>query len=327
MSEKNMVRPKVSIVIPVYNGANYLAQAIESALAQTYDNIEIIVVNDGSTDDGETDRVIDHYIDRVRYLKKENGGSSSALNTGIRNMTGEWFSWLSHDDLYYPQKIQRQVEWMNRLEVPEYELSDYVFFAAADLIDENGSLIRKTRANAEKERRNWIENLPGNEYLIAEPNRSTFHGCSCLIHKSVFNKVGMFDESLRLLNDLDMWYRIYIGGFRLEYLPEPLVQGRIHEKQISRSVGYSIHNPEQDWFWDRSFKWLIQNHADNDWLFFLFGRNAYLKTRNEDGRKAFAVVAKLRPERKTELKIKACAYQFRASIRTLGKKVYLALRA
>ena len=72
--------PKVSIVIPVYNGANYMREAIDSALNQTYKNIEVIVINDGSIDNGETDRIARSYGDRIVYVKKENGGVSSALN-------------------------------------------------------------------------------------------------------------------------------------------------------------------------------------------------------------------------------------------------------
>ena len=87
-----MYQPKISIVIPAYNASNYLAEAIDSALAQTYPNVEIIVVNDGSKDDGATERIALSYGDKIRYFSKENGGSSSALNTGIANMTGEWFS-------------------------------------------------------------------------------------------------------------------------------------------------------------------------------------------------------------------------------------------
>ena len=325
--EEEEIKPLVSIVIPVYNGANYVAEAIESALAQTYKHIEIIVVNDGSNDDGETERVVAQYQDKVRYIRKENGGSSSAINCGIKNMSGEWFSWLSHDDLYYPEKIQHQIEYLNCLNLTESELADHILFSAADLIDANGKIIKVSRIKNEQKITNFIKALPGNEYFIAEPTRFNFHGCSCLIHKSALEKVGLFDESLRLLNDVDMWYRLYIAGFVLEYLPESLVKGRVHAKQISRSIGFSYHNPEQDWFWDRSFNWLLENHADNDRLFFLFGRNAYLKTRSEDGHRAFTVVEKLRPEKRVELKIKASVYWLRASVRTLGKKVYLALRA
>ncbi|MDD4547058.1 MAG: glycosyltransferase family A protein, partial [Oscillospiraceae bacterium] len=97
-----MINPLVSIVIPVYNGSNYLAEAVDSALAQTYKNIEIVVVNDGSNDEGATEKVAKSYGDKIRYFSKENGGVSSALNLGIENMKGDYFSWLSHDDLYKP---------------------------------------------------------------------------------------------------------------------------------------------------------------------------------------------------------------------------------
>ena len=83
------MRPKVSIVIPVFNGENYLHEAIDSALAQTYKNCEIIVVNDGSTDN--TEAIAKSYGNKIRYFRKENGGGSSALNLGIDNMEGEDF--------------------------------------------------------------------------------------------------------------------------------------------------------------------------------------------------------------------------------------------
>ena len=81
-----MYSPKISIVIPAYNASNYLSEAIDSALAQTYPNVEIIVVNDGSKDDGATRAVALSYGDKIRYFEKENGGSSSALNMGIATM-------------------------------------------------------------------------------------------------------------------------------------------------------------------------------------------------------------------------------------------------
>ena len=106
--------PKVSIVIPVYNGSDYLKEAIESALAQTYKNIEIIVVNDGSNDNGNTQRIALSYGNEIRYYYKENGGTATALNFGIEKMQGEYFSWLSHDDVYYPEKISTQIEYLNK---------------------------------------------------------------------------------------------------------------------------------------------------------------------------------------------------------------------
>ncbi len=102
--------PLVSIVIPVFNGSNYLKEAIDSALSQTYHNIEVIVVNDGSNDHGQSREIALSFGNKVVYYEKENGGVSSAFNFGIKNMKGEYFSWLSHDDLYYNNKIEVQIE-------------------------------------------------------------------------------------------------------------------------------------------------------------------------------------------------------------------------
>ena len=318
--------PKVSIVIPAYNASNYLAEAIESALAQTYDNIEIIVVNDGSKDDGATRQVAMSYGDKIRYFEKENGGSSSALNRGIREMTGEWFSWLSHDDLYYPNKVERQIDAIRELALPEEDLSNHIFFSDSDLIDGNGKYIRRADMAGAKETARYISELPGNKYLIAEPTRFTFHGCSCLIHRDTFARVGAFDETLRLVNDVDLWFRLYADGCVVHYLPEPLVMGRVHAKQVSRSIGFSYHNPEQDMFWARSLDWLEKHHPENYDLFYAFGRNAYLKTRNREGDRAFALASNLCPEKKAWLARKKWGYKGYAAGRSMAKWLYMKLK-
>ena len=269
-----MYTPKVSIVIPAYNASNYLAEAIDSALAQTYPNVEIVVVNDGSRDDGATERVALSYGDKIRYFAKENGGSSSALNTGIAHMTGEWFSWLSHDDLYMPQKLERQVAYMASLNIDSAELPNHIFFSASELIDAKGKTIRACDDKQAQRMAATVDSLPHNGYLIAEPTVYNFNGCSCLIHRDALARVGGFDEKLRLLNDLDLWYRMYAENYVVHYIPEPLVKGRVHAKQVSKSIGYSYHNPEQDMFWNRSLDWLIDHYPGEEKLFFLFGRNA-----------------------------------------------------
>ena len=107
-----MKKPKVSIIIPVYNGSLYLEEAIETAINQTYDNIEIIVVNDGSNDNNKTRLIAEKYKNKIKYFEKENGGVSTALNLGIKKMTGSYFSWLSHDDKYKPDKIEKQIKYL-----------------------------------------------------------------------------------------------------------------------------------------------------------------------------------------------------------------------
>lgn len=317
-----MYSPKISIVIPAYNASNYIAEAIDSALAQTYSNLEIIVVNDGSGDGGATERVALSYGNRIRYFSKENGGSSSALNMGIANMTGEWFSWLSHDDLYTPEKLQKQVEYIRSLAIPAEELSKHIFFSASEIIDANGKVIRSCNAKASAAFANTVNTVPHNGYLIAEPTVYSFHGCSCLVHRDAFAEVGMFDEGLRLLNDLDLWFRFYSRGYKIHYLPEPLVKGRVHAKQVSKSIGYSYHNPEQDMFWNRSLDWLLVHYPQEELLFYRFGRNAYLKTRNKEGDRAFAHLSIPRLK-KSMLKnrYKCCAW-----VRHCAKMLYLKIK-
>lgn len=316
-----MYNPKISIVIPAYNASNYLAEAIDSALAQTYPNVELIVVNDGSTDDGATERIALSYGNKIRYFSKENGGSSSALNMGIANMTGEWFSWLSHDDLYMPDKLEKQVAYMNEHGmVDSCAISKNIFFSYWEFIDASGKTI-KTRNEAGKLARK-IAAMPHNGYLIAEPTVHIFHGCSCLIHRNAFTDVGCFDEKLRLLNDVDLWYRLFSANYKVHFIPQVLVKGRIHEAQVSRNIGYSYHNPEQDMYWNRSLDWLLENYPEDERLFYLYARNAYLKTRDAEGDRAFAHVESARI-RKVVLRsvYKGCAY-----VRNCAKKLYLLIK-
>jgi glycosyltransferase involved in cell wall biosynthesis len=313
--------PKISIVIPAYNASNYLADAIDSALAQTYKNVEIIVVNDGSQDDGATERVALSYGDKIRYFYKENGGSSSALNVGIANMEGEWFSWLSHDDLYLPQKLEQQVEYMNSLCVDGDERSRHIFFAASELIDATGRTIKRTCKAQSEARAASISAMPHNGYLIAEPTGYIFHGCTCLIHRDAFTDLGYFNEKLRLLNDVDLWYRLYSANYRVHFVPEVLVQGRVHGAQVSKSIGYSYHNSEQDMYWNRSLDWLVKHYPQEEKLFYRFARNAYLKNRNAEGNRAFAHI-KSANIKKNALKTlyKSCAFA-----RNLMKKFFLVI--
>ena len=318
--------PLVSIVIPAYNAANYLTEAIESALAQTYSNIEVLVVNDGSRDNGETERIALSYGNKIRYFSKTNGGSSSALNAGIKNMHGEWFSWLSHDDLYYPQKIEKQIAYLNELREKNGIVSNHVIFSGSEQINAEGVVLKRQDQVELYQIKDYLEAINGNQWLIAEPTRYMFHGCSCLIHKSVFDQIGGFDEGLRILNDFDIWYRIYSSDYKIHFIPEVLVKGRVHSKQLSYEIGYSYHNAEQDMFWNRSLEWLITYFPDQFELFFLFGRNAYLKTRNKEGDLAFEKACVLEPQKKATLFLKKYIYKLYAYCRTSAKKLYLMIR-
>jgi len=216
----------VSIVIPVYNGANYLGEAIDSALAQTYKNIEIIVVNDGSKDDGETEKVALSYGDKIRYFHKENGGVSSALNMGIREMRGEYFSWLSHDDLYTPEKIETQVRLI--------ETDKDIILCSGSLITESGKPMLHCTRTLDKV-------LNGRDLFEAFLHRYSLNGLGVLVPKEAFEKAGGFDESLRYLQDLDMWMRLMWYDYRFVCHSDLLVMTRIHKKQVTNTGSHMFY--------------------------------------------------------------------------------------
>lgn len=209
--------PLVSIVIPVYNGSNYLHEAIESALAQTYHNIEIIVVNDGSNDDGKTEQIALSYGKQVKYLAKENGGVATALNMAIEHMQGEYFSWLSHDDVYYPQKIQTQIEYLEA-----YGNEQTIVYSDYDTIDSKSNIIGSY--------------VLDHKLLINKPLYGllgTFiHGCSLLIPREVFDKNGLFDTDLRYTQDYDFFCKL-AKKYNFTHMDERLIQSRSHPQQDS----------------------------------------------------------------------------------------------
>ena len=226
-----MYNPLVTIVIPVYNGANYLNESISSALEQTYKNIEIIVVNDGSTDNGETEKIALSYGDKIRYLSKTNGGVSSALNLCIENMSGEWLSWLSHDDLYYPTKVEEEVNYVGKLleHNPNLNLDRVVVRCAAESIDIHGKTILKYNYSDVKEKEPLIEMILNNVYNYR------LAGCSFLLPRKAFDDIGGFNEKIRTVSDAEYWYRLLFAGYDFYYLDRCLIRGRVHKRQVGKT--------------------------------------------------------------------------------------------
>ena len=228
-------QPLVSIIIPVYNGSNFVKEAIESALAQTYENKEIIVVNDGSCDEGVTERMVLSYGEKVRYIYKENGGVSSALNLGIKSMKGEYFSWLSHDDLYLPQKIERQVEALSKINNREaLVLCDF------KCINKLGETITdKPRKKLAEGLRTWDEALA---HML---KNGSFNGCAFLIPKKALDEVDPFDEQLRYCQDALMWMNIFLAEYEVVVVNEKLVCNRVHDKQLTQTGKELFHKDSE----------------------------------------------------------------------------------
>jgi glycosyltransferase involved in cell wall biosynthesis len=228
MSQYN---PLVTIVIPVYNGNNFLKEAIDCALAQTYENLEIIVVNDGSTDDGASEEIAKAYGDRIIYIWKENGGVSSALNVAIKEMKGDWLSWLSHDDLYYANKIAKQVEFIRKLmeKDPTVNLEKIAIHCATESIDKDGKVIKTPNYKDIPEKEDSIDVIIGNIYNYR------LSGCSFLIPHAAFKNLGGFREDIRTVSDVEFWYRLLFNGYQFYCMSNDiLVKNRSHGKQVGK---------------------------------------------------------------------------------------------
>jgi glycosyltransferase involved in cell wall biosynthesis len=215
--------PKVSIVIPFYN-CPFINQALDSALNQTYKHIEIIVVDDGSTKYSEK---IEPYLSRIRYLKKENGGTATALNLGIMNATGEYFTWLSSDDLYDSLKVERQLAFMMERKA-EISYGNYV------LIDSNNQVISGPAGIGLSNRLQFLKKMQ---------KGCIINGCTVMLKLKLFEDVGLFCPLLSYTHDYDLWIKL-IEKYDFLYLDEPLVKRRIHqgmgtkkyEKQINQEI-------------------------------------------------------------------------------------------
>lgn len=226
--------PLVTIVIPVYNGENFLREAIDSALAQTYKNIEIIVVNDGSRDDGKTREIALSYGDRIRYFEKENGGCATALNHGIAQLKGDYFSWLSHDDKYLPEKIEHQINLLR--ELPEKKT---IIYGGYQVIDKDSKPLYPVCP--ERVLSSHKLNIPLLPLL-----RGLIHGCSLLIPVELFRKVGLFDATLPSTQDYALWFEFF-RVCPLHFQDRQLVQSRVHPDQGTHKIAKHIEECNELW--------------------------------------------------------------------------------
>lgn len=223
---------KVSIIIPVNSsrntrGAQYLRCAIESTLAQTYENIEVIVVNDGSEDNGESEKTALSFGDRIRYFYKQNGGVSSALNLGIQKAEGDWISWLSHDDLYTPDKIAVQMQSAEKLKAAGKDYSHCMYYCGGGFIDSDGNVLKKSM------------NVPcagfcvGRDVLYYMFKGLNIGGCGLLIPRGMFEETGFFDENMRYSQDQFMWFRAFLAGYGMYSDNRIMSYTRLHNMQTS----------------------------------------------------------------------------------------------
>lgn len=238
------MNPLVSIVIPVYNGSNYMREAIDSALAQTYSNIEIIVVNDGSNDGGKTREIALSYGDRIRYFEKENGGVSTALNLAVEKMNGRYFSWLSHDDTYLPDKIQVEIDALRSAgDMSRVVHSNCITLGMPERI--------QTQPNLKQFRQEFLETGAFGTMF------GFISGCTLLIPKFLFDAYGGFNPEHRAVQDYEKWFEMFRGK-RLIFVRKPLVFSRSHPEQTTNT--YRGMYGENLWL----YHWMISQIDEND---------------------------------------------------------------
>jgi glycosyltransferase involved in cell wall biosynthesis len=212
--------PLVSVIIPCLNRETLVGQAIESALGQTHQNVEIIVVNDGSTDG--TEKVVQSYTasGKVRYFKHEvNKGIPAARNTGIRNSLGEYVAFLDSDDMWLPNKVEVQVRAFAQDNTGQVG----IVWTDAYFVDEFGNT--KTKGAVLPRNFGLLDNERVLKLLFM---RNFVIGGTSMIRRSCFDEVGFLDEELRGgTDDYDLWLRL-APHFKFVYVPIPLATVRLH---------------------------------------------------------------------------------------------------
>jgi len=202
------MKPVVSVIIPFFN-CNYIEEAIESVLKQTYDHLEIIIVDDGS-DQQYFEKIKPFLKEDIKYFRKENGGTASALNEGINYSKGAYIAWLSSDDVYMPKKIETQIDWMQKNQY-------WISFTSFYMINENSEIIHQP---------NDIHLSPRQIKSILM-KRNVLNGSTCVFSKELVKNIGLFNERLLYTHDYEFWIRCS-QQYEIGYFNLPTVKYRIH---------------------------------------------------------------------------------------------------
>ena len=199
--------PLVSVIIPVYNGARYLGAALESVFAQTYREFEVIVVDDGSTDESG---VIAQGFPDVRYLQQTNQGVAAARNHGLEAARGDFVAFLDQDDLWTPDKLKLQVEYLLSHPDVGYTLTQQKYF-----LDPGGTLPA------------WFR-----KELFDSVHTGWVLG-TLVVRRTIFEQVGNFATGYSAANDSDWFFRAKAAGIPMAVMPELLLLKRIHDANDS----------------------------------------------------------------------------------------------
>jgi glycosyltransferase involved in cell wall biosynthesis len=202
--------PLISVIVPTYNRSRYLVTAVEGVFAQTYESLEIIIVDDGSTDD--TPQALKPYSGRVRCIYQENRGVSAARNRGILAAQGELLAFLDTDDVWLPQKIERQMACLERRPTAGLAHTDALYLHGdSDRTSKRPDIVHSCDGDC------YANLFFGNRIVTS----------SVIVRRQCLEKVGGFDETIRYAEDYDLWIRL-ARHFEFAYCNEALVLYRLH---------------------------------------------------------------------------------------------------
>jgi GT2 family glycosyltransferase len=210
--------PDVSIIIPAYNSAGYIGDALESVFAQTFKRYEVIVVNDGSPDTADLERALNRFSSRLRYIKQENRGVAAARNAGLHAARGEWVAFLDSDDTWLPTFLEKQTALLDRSNA-DLVYSDAMLFGDSPAAGQTFMKLQGAGGEVTTER-----------LLFTKVSLQT---STVLARKEAIVRVGLFNESLRRGQDFELWFRLAKEGFRFACHPETLANHRIVESGLS----------------------------------------------------------------------------------------------
>lgn len=231
----------ISVIIPTYNMARFVCEAIDSVIDQTYKNIELIIVDDGSTDKTHDiimrryEKEMNESKSRFAIIKKENGGTASALNEGIKQATGDYIKWLSADDILYPTAIQDMI-WFG-IEDHAAQAKNAIFYTDYDIVDEGGNQIGEFLEPKERESKDLAAKV---DELF---QKFYGNGSTSLIHKNVFTKCGLFDDGLPHSEDYEFWLRASaVFHIDLIHIPIKSLKYRRHPGQLTATIGGQLND-------------------------------------------------------------------------------------
>jgi glycosyltransferase involved in cell wall biosynthesis len=214
--------PEVSVIIPAYNVAPYIGETLDSVCAQTFTDYEVIVINDGSPDTEELERELARFLDRINYVKQENGGASAARNAGLRAARGEFVAFLDADDLWLPSYLDGQVKFLA-------ERNCDLVCADAEVFS-NDSCQNKTYMEALMADAPPTGDVSFIGLLSAEQSLIT---SGVVVRRERVVEAGLFDEALRNSQDFDLWLRLALSGTRMAYQRRVLLRYRSRDNSLS----------------------------------------------------------------------------------------------